>query len=84
MNNKKTILEKGKILTNGVKMFSVILAISYNAFHLIKNKTIPSFEEQKSILLLCAYPVIAFSTIDISLIFKNIFQKRTTGVNNDI
>ena len=72
---KKTLLEKGKILTNGTKIFSIIIAISYNIGHLVIKKSIPSFEEQKSILLLCIYSVVVFAPIDLSLIFKNLLKK---------
>lgn len=70
----KNILEQAKWLTNGAKLSAIIIALTYNiVFTIIKGK-IPSIEEQKSLLYLCAFIVGVFGTIDLSLIVKNIFK----------
>lgn len=71
---------KAKWLSIIAKVIAVLIAVGYNIFSLCYNKAIPSVNEQKSILLLCGAVIMAFSSIDISLIMKNIFTK---GVNNE-
>lgn len=72
---KKPLLENGTWLTNGAKIFSVLVAIGYNVAYLITQKKAPSWEEQKSVLAMCVFIVVIFSPIDISLIVNNIFKK---------
>lgn len=68
----KIIPERGKLLTNTAKLVAVMIAISFNVFYLFYNKQIASFDEQKSILLLCGFVAGIFLPIDISLLVSNI------------
>lgn len=73
---EKTLIEKGKILTNISKIIAVLIAVIFNIVYLIQNGRIPSVAEQQSILLLCIFIPGIFLPIDMSLIFKNIFARK--------
>lgn len=69
------ILKHAQVLTNFAKVFSITIALGVNLYNLVINKTVLSFEQQKSLLLLCSFIVVIFSPVDISLICQNIFKK---------
>lgn len=71
---KKTILEKGKILTNFMKVLSIIIAITFFVITVIFLKRLPDSEETKSVLMLCLFIVGVFGTVDISIIIKNFME----------
>lgn len=66
---------KAKWISIIAKIAASLIAIGYNVFNVLYNRKIPSLDEQKSILYLCGAIILFFSSIDLSLICRNIFIK---------
>lgn len=76
------IFDKGKHLTNFMKVLSAIIAIVFNVVYLILNGRIASIEEQKSLIMFCVFLVAIFAPVDIALIIRTIIKNKL-GDNNE-
>lgn len=67
-------LKQGQVLTNGMKITSVITVLVCNLLYFIFHGKIMGMDEQKSLILAVGFCVTLFLPIDASLLAQNIFK----------
>jgi hypothetical protein len=70
----KELFKAKNISLTGI-VIAVLIAISFNLFSLIILNRIPSQEEQKSIILLCGFIIIAFSPVYVSIFLDKLTRR---------
>ena len=77
----KTLVEKGKMLSNFMKVISVLFVVGAYILLSIINKRPLQIEEVKGLFLVGFYIYSPFLPIDASLIIKNIFGIKKENSN---
>lgn len=72
---------QAKQVSNVVKIISVLIAIIFNVVYLVMYGKIATMDEQKSLMILCGFVVLIFMPIDLSILVKNILQKKAETIN---
>jgi len=70
---------EGKTISRYAMILAVVILIGSNLFHIVVKSHIPTFEEQKSLVLFCSGIVLFFSPIFLSVWLERIFGKKKGG-----
>jgi hypothetical protein len=69
----KELFKAKNISLTGI-IIAVLIAICFNLFSLLLLNRIPSQDEQKSIIILCRFIIIAFSPVYVSIFLDKILR----------